>query len=125
MTEPVSAAWIAVTAGGITVLGVVTGLQPDLMLAGAAGGWWAQIYVQPANAWARINRLLLAAVIAAWAAPPAVAFAGKWLPTMIPTIAWQWLAALGVGLVAIDALGRGLLTLTRAVLRKRTPEADK
>lgn len=127
MTEPVSGTAITVTAGGITILGIVTGLQPELMLAGAAGGWWAQVYIGPTSALARINRLLLAAFIAAWASPPSVAFAAGygWLPDALPLKAWQLLAALGFGLIALDALGRGAMTLIRGWLRKYTPEADK
>lgn len=135
MTEPVSSTTIAVTAGGITILGIVTGLQPDLMLAGAAGGWWAQVYVKPASVFARVNRLLLASLIAAWSAPPTVAWLGShgWISTLIPVAAWQWCAALGIGLIAIDALGGGVLGAVRnifaALVRRATggnkQETDK
>lgn len=120
MTDPVSTPAIAVTSGGITLLGVATGLQPELLLAGAAGGWWALTYAPPVKALARVNRITLSSAIAAWVSPPAAAWAAGTLglPEAIPTAGLQILIALGVGLIALDVLGRGLLGLARARLAK-------
>lgn len=43
-----SVASIAVSATGLTILGISTGLQPDILLAGFAGGLWALTYQPPA-----------------------------------------------------------------------------
>lgn len=120
MTDPAALPTIAVTSGGITLLGVATGLQPELLLAGAAGGWWALTYAPPARALARINRIALSSAIAAWTAPPATAWAAGTLglTEAIPTPGLQMLAALGIGLIALDVLGRGVLGLARARLAK-------
>jgi hypothetical protein len=120
MTDPAALPTIAVTSGGITLLGVATGLQPELLLAGAAGGWWALTYAPPARALARINRISLSSTIAAWTAPPATAWAAGTLglPDAMPAAGLQILIALGVGLIALDVLGRGLLGLARARLAK-------
>lgn len=122
MTEPVSAssALITVTAGGVTLLGLATGLDPLLLLAGAWGGWWAQSYQPPAGAMARLNRVLIAAVAAAWGSPPLVGWlASRTLLTdEVPGVAWEAVAALGIGLLAVDVLGRGLLKLAAAKFRR-------
>jgi hypothetical protein len=135
MTDPVAGPSLAVTAGGITLLGIATGLHPELLLAGAAGGWWALSYVPPIGIWARANRVMLSSAVAAWAAPPAAAWAGGiarhmgetggWLPDVLPAAAWQIVAALGIGLLAVDVLGRGLLAIGRARLRRCIRETDK
>lgn len=126
MTDPVSAPAVAVTAGGLTLLGVATGLQPELLLAGAAGGWWALTYAPPAGALARANRIALSSAIAAWTAPPATAWAARALelPATTALAGLQIAAALGVGLLAVDVLGRGLLSLARARLGNAR-EAEK
>ena len=41
MAEPTTTAVIGLTAGSLAIFGMVTGLQPVLLLAGMAGGWWA------------------------------------------------------------------------------------
>ena len=44
MTEPVTPSAFGLTAAGVTLFGVATGLDPALLCAGAAGGWWAMTY---------------------------------------------------------------------------------
>ena len=43
-----SVAAVAISATGLTILGISTGLQPDILLAGFAGGLWALTYQPPA-----------------------------------------------------------------------------
>jgi hypothetical protein len=50
---------------------------------------------------------------------------GGWLPDVLPAAAWQIVAALGIGLLAVDVLGRGLLAIGRARLRRCIRETDK
>lgn len=120
MTEPVASAAVA-TAAGITLLGVATGLQPQLLVAGAAGGWWAVTYLPPSSALSRINRVLISAAVAAWGAPAAVGIGlhNGWIPAIAPVAALEMLAALGIGLLTIDVLGGGALAFARRWIGRR------
>ncbi len=117
MTEPVSSsAFFGFTAGGITVLGIATGLHPALMLAGAWGGWWAMTYQPPMSVWARLSRVFISAVAAGWLAPGTIAVAHQrgWLPDGIAPDMLHFPAALLTGLLAVDVIGRGMLRAGRA-----------
>ena len=120
MSEPVSAGYVGVTAGGITVLGIITGLHPALMLAGAAGGWWAMSYQHQMTVLGRLNRVLLSSFVAAWGAPVAAAAgASIFSPTAsLPHSTIELGFALIIGLVTIDVLGRGLLAIVRSKMEK-------
>ena len=59
----------AATATGLTVFGVSTGLDPAVLIAGFAGGVWAQSYHPPMNIFQRVGVTLLASVIAGYLAP--------------------------------------------------------
>lgn len=120
MSEPVSTGYIAVTAGGITILGIITGLHPALMLAGAAGGWWAMSYQQQMTVLGRLNRILLSSIVAAWGAPVAAAAAASIIPSSVslPHSAIELGFSLIIGLVTIDVLGRGLLAIVRSKMEK-------
>lgn len=80
MPEPTSTAVIGLTAGGLALFGVVTGLHPALLLAGMAGGWWALSYREPMSVPSRIASIALAAIVAAWGAPVALALIASVLP---------------------------------------------
>ena len=120
MTEPIASA-AGATAAGITILGITTGLQPQLLVAGAAGGWWAVTYLPPSSALSRINRVLISAAVAAWSAPAVIGFAlhQQWLPPVASVSVLETLAALGIGLLTIDVLGGGALTFARRWVGKR------
>lgn len=120
MSEPVSAGYVGVTAGGITVLGIITGLHPALMLAGAAGGWWAMSYQHQMTVLGRLNRVLLSSIVAAWGAPVAAAAGASIIPSPVslPHSAIELGFALIIGLVTIDVLGRGLLAIVRSKMDK-------
>ena len=120
MSEPVSAGYVGVTAGGITVLGIITGLHPALMLAGAAGGWWAMSYQLQMTVLGRLNRILLSSIVAAWGAPVAAAAAASIIPSSVslPHSAIELGFSLIIGLVTIDVLGRGLLAIVRSKMEK-------
>jgi len=115
MSEPVSVGFIGLTAGGITILGVATGLHPALLLAGAAGGWWSMSYQSQLSALGRLNRILLSSVVSAWGAPVAAAAGASFMPSLDLTSrsAIELGVALVIGLVTIDVLGRGLLAVVR------------
>lgn len=64
-----SATAAAATATGLTVFGVSTGLDPAVLIAGFAGGVWAQSYHPPMNILQRVGAALVASVIAGYLAP--------------------------------------------------------
>lgn len=106
MTEPISGSWISITAAGVTVFGIVTGLDPALMFASACGGWWAMTYHPPMKVFSRLNRLGLSALIGGWGTPVFADIAQKHMslsPEGLP--AFKFVVALVVGLVALDILG--------------------
>lgn len=68
MAEPsASAAGIAAT--GLTIFGVSTGLDPSILIAGFAGGVWAQSYHPPVAIWRRLLMTLLASILAGYLTP--------------------------------------------------------
>lgn len=127
MSEPVSTGYIAVTAGGITLFGIITGLHPALMLAGAAGGWWAMSYQQQMTAWGRLNSILLSSIVAAWGAPVAAAAGAGYVPSSVPLphSAIELAVALIIGLGTIEVLGRGILSIMRSLLSMFRGKTEK
>jgi len=61
----------AVTATSITVLGVATGLNYDVLLAGFAGGLVSLSYLNPTGVWRRIWTPITATLTAGYVAPVA------------------------------------------------------
>lgn len=59
----------AVTATGVTVLGVATGLSYDVLLAGFAGGLVSLSFIEPQGVWQRVWTLTTATLIAGYTAP--------------------------------------------------------
>lgn len=115
MPEPTSTvAAVAVTAGGLTVFGVATGLHPALLLAGLAGGWWALSYqCAPMPLPRRVSVLAISALMAAWITPPAVAatIGAGLFPTTMTGELIQFPGAAMVGLVAHRVIGPLLMRL--------------
>jgi hypothetical protein len=116
MPEPTSSTVaVGLTAGGLTVFGLVTGLHPMLLLAGLAGGWWALSYqTTPMPLLRRVTALGISALAAAWITPPAVAaiVSGGWLGQGATGHLLQFPVALITGLLAHAALGPALMKLT-------------
>ena len=111
MTEPVTPSAFGLTAAGVTLFGVATGLDPALLCAGAAGGWWAMTYQPVLGALDRVSRVSLSALVGGWGSPLAVGYAAGngWLPDTVPTQVAGFPVALGLGLLAVDVIGRALL----------------
>ena len=63
------AATAGVSTVGLTVLGVSTGLAPELLIAGFAGGMWAQSYLGQTPYAQRLGLTLLASLLAGYFAP--------------------------------------------------------
>lgn len=74
MAEP-SATTAGIAATGLTFFGVATGLDPALLIAGFAGGVWAQSYHPPTSIWRRLSLIALASILAGYLAPAAAAAA--------------------------------------------------
>lgn len=102
-----SAATGAAVATGVTVFGVSTGLDPALLIAGLAGGLWAQSYQPAASLWRRLPLSFLASILAGYFAPAAAAVASSsdFVRGLIPSEALQLSAAVVVGLTAHRVLG--------------------
>jgi hypothetical protein len=103
-------------AGGVTLFGIATGLQPELLVAGAAGGWWAMSYQPPIKPFTRANRIVLSSLIAAWLTPLTLHLIGRYVEE-IPTAA-ALPVALCVGLISIDVLGSGFTRIAKKLLAR-------
>lgn len=76
MAEPSITAGTAV-ATGLTIFGISTGLDPAILIAGLAGGLWAQSYHPPTSIWRRVALIVLAAILAGYLAPAFAAVAAS------------------------------------------------
>lgn len=72
MAEP-SALIAGVAATGLTFFGVATGLDPAILIAGFAGGVWAQSYHPPMGILRRLALIVMASILAGYLAPAAAA----------------------------------------------------
>lgn len=115
MSEPATSAIVSVTqASGITLFGIATGLDPVLIVAGAAGGWWALSYLEsPGKALARANRIALSSILAAWGSPVVVGLNFLPLPENLPEFPLKIVVSIGIGLIAIDIIGKGFMSFVR------------
>lgn len=106
MAEP-SATTAGLAAAGITFFGVATGLDPAILIAGFAGGAWAQSYHPPTALWRRAALMVLAAILAGYLAPAvaAVAAASDVIRGALPFPALQLPAAVLIGLTSHRILG--------------------
>lgn len=68
MAEP-SGITSSAAVAGITVFGIATGLDEAIMIAGMAGGLWAQTYFPPMGVLQRILLGLIAPFVAGYCAP--------------------------------------------------------
>jgi hypothetical protein len=108
-TSSVSA--IAVSATGLTLLGISTGLQPDILLAGFAGGLWAITYDPPAPLFRRAAATLGSAVVAGYLSPIAVAVLRSALPGDLSREIAQTSFGLLIGLVSQRVIGPAVLRI--------------
>lgn len=115
MTEPATSITIAlaITAGGITLFGVATGLHPEVLLAGLAGGFWSLSYQPAAPVCKRLARICMAAIVAGYLAPLAAGSAASAgiIPGSISRDDLQYPAALLIGLLSHLVLGPALIRI--------------
>lgn len=105
----------AATAAGVTVLGVSTGLDPAVLIAGFAGGLWAQSYNPPAHWLQRLAATALAAILAGYFTPAAAVMlsASDTIKGALPGHALQLPVAVLVGLLAQRVLGPAIMRIAR------------
>lgn len=122
MTDIVSAPLIGVTAAGITIIGVGTGLDPALLFAGSCGGWWAASMLEtPQPIGVRLNNIVLSSVIAAWVAPAAIsALCEKGIVAERNELLWQYPTAAVIGFMVIPILGKLIMDGGHAARRALT-----
>jgi hypothetical protein len=112
MAEPSTTAIAAGTvAAGLTVFGVSTGLDPATLVAGFAGGAWAQSYHPPATWWKRVSLTLMSAVISGYLSPVAAAAIMYFSKDRggLPLAVLQLPTAVLVGLTAHRVLGPAVM----------------
>lgn len=56
---------------GLTILGIATGLDPSLLIAGFAGALWSQSYAPASSIWHRILITTIVAVVSGYLTPAA------------------------------------------------------
>lgn len=114
-----SAGAITLSAGGITLLGIATGLHPTVMLAGFAGGLWAVSYEKPPISLARrLTWTCGSAIVAGYLTPPAVAMLLPSLPGRMTAELIQHGAAFLIGFTAFSRLGPALLSLAGKIISR-------
>lgn len=99
----------------ISSVGLVLGLHPELLFAGAAGGWLALTYQDPTPFLVRSRRVILSAFAATWCAPLAVHLMG--LPAEPPIAKFP--LAFTIGLLTMDVLGKGVISMARKWFNER------
>ncbi len=106
MAEPSVTAGTAV-ATGLTIFGISTGLDPAILIAGLAGGLWAQSYHPPAGIWRRLTLIALASILAGYLAPAvaAVAASSETVRGIFTLTALQLPVAVLIGLTSHRVLG--------------------
>ncbi len=103
------------TAAGVTILGVSTGLDPALLIAGFAGGLWAQSYAGPSHWLQRLAATALASILAGYFTPAAAIMlsASDTIRGALPGHALLLPVAVLVGLLAQRVLGPAIMRIAR------------
>lgn len=124
MPEPTSSAVaLTVTSAGLTIFGIATGLNPGILLAGLAGGWWALSYQEPAPVLKRIAVTIMSAIVAGYLTPAAVVVVtaiGAW-PQAVTKDLVQFPVAVVIGLLVHRVLGPAILRIAA----KKAEEIEK
>jgi hypothetical protein len=107
--------------GGLLVAGVVTGLHPVLMVAGAAGGWWALTYIEnmPGVA-SRVSRVMISSLVATWFAPFSTQILHNFYGGLGFSVDIVLEAAIGMllGFLTFDVLGGSVMSIAKRWVSK-------
>jgi len=123
LAEPTttSAAWIILSASGITIFGLAIGLRPELMLAGLWGAFWALSYAEPMPLLRRITLSITASILAGYGTPAAMCILDNTILRSSSEVLLdrvQYPVAVGFGFLSHRILGPFLLRLAK----KKTDE---
>ena len=91
------------------------GLRSELMFAGAAGGWLALTYQEPSSFAKRFSRIILSSLAATWFTPWTI---HQLALTTEPALV-KFPLAFGLGLITMDVLGRGIISLARKWFKEK------
>jgi hypothetical protein len=116
MTEPAATATSSiatVAATSLTILGLRTGLDPNLLLAGLAGALLELSYGEPRPPWRRLTGVLSASLLAGYLTPAAVAIVRikSLLPDGIAEDVLMPAAAASIGFLSYRVIGPALLRI--------------
>ena len=113
MADGVTIAGVGLTTAGITLFGVSTGLDPAILIAGFAGGVWAQSYYPPTHWAKRVVLTTMSAILAGYFAPflAIVASSYDFLHNVLPAETLKLPTGVIVGLLAHRVLGPALMRL--------------
>jgi len=100
----------------LSTFGLSMGLYPELLFAGAAGGWLALTYQEPTAFLVRSRRVVLSALAATWCTPLTIHLLE--LPADPPIAKFP--LALAFGLLTMDVLGKGVISLARRWFREKS-----
>lgn len=122
MAEPASsAAFIAATAAGLTLFGFATGIHPELLIAGAAGGYWSLSYLPEMRIWQRVSTVAVSSIVSAWLSPPVAAVfeaAARnyltWWPAAVDAAAMSYAVAVGGGLLLFTVIGPQMIRIGKS-----------
>lgn len=119
MADLISTPIVTATAvGGLTVVGVATGLDPALIFAGSCGAWWALSRIEPKPVLARLNFVMLSSVLAAWISPVAVSqLHERSIIAERHELMWQYPTAALAGFLALPVIGSLLMDAGQAARR--------
>lgn len=116
MTEPISNAAVIIAATtSLTLFGVATGLHPELLLAGLAGGLWSLFYLPPMVWYQRICAASIGSLVSGWFTPAAAIgiTSMSWWPAGVTHDIVQFPLAVTIGLLSHAVIGPSMLKFAK------------
>lgn len=90
----------ALAATTITIAGIATGLNYEVLLAGFAGALASISYLEAMTLFRRIGSLVSATLLAGYTAPVGATYVAKWLPAIADSLTPLVFASFIIGLLA-------------------------
>lgn len=125
MTDPAaSTPAFGITATGLTVLGVATGLRPELLLAGITGALWALSYSDPLPVWRRWAITVVTSLVAGYLTPVAAELLrlNKLLPMSIVDEVALPPTAVIIAFIAYRVLGPAVIRIANKIVSLEPPK---
>lgn len=100
-----------IATGGLYLLGIATGLHPELLVCGFVGCWWYNSYLPELALGQRFVSAIIAALVAAWFTPPLISWLTSlsWWPTVVPAQTAGFPCAIILGFLTHKVIGPALL----------------